>query len=130
MNRSAMNGGHQRDFNTERRIQGMKMQLLAIVAVAISIFGLIASFASRASGQKSDETTAGRAPAPMPDDLRAVSPALERYRESTLIGDLWKRTDLSQRDRCIVTLAALIAKSDNRDAHLFQPGTRQRRQTA
>lgn len=43
-------------------------------------------------------------------ELRAVSPALERYRNNTLQGDLWQRPDLSARDRSIVTVAALIAR--------------------
>ncbi|MBV9356077.1 MAG: carboxymuconolactone decarboxylase family protein [Chloroflexi bacterium] len=44
-------------------------------------------------------------------DVQQVSPALERYRQATLFGDLWKRPELSPRDRSIVTLAALIARN-------------------
>lgn len=44
------------------------------------------------------------------DDVRAVSPALERYTKTTLLGGLWKRAELSPRDRSIVTVAALIAR--------------------
>ena len=44
-------------------------------------------------------------------DVQNVSPALERYQRATLFGDLWKRPDLSARDRSIVTLAALIARN-------------------
>jgi 4-carboxymuconolactone decarboxylase len=40
-----------------------------------------------------------------------VSPALQRYQQSTLFGDLWNRPDLGLRDRGIVTLAALIARN-------------------
>jgi 4-carboxymuconolactone decarboxylase len=47
----------------------------------------------------------------MLDDIGAVSPALEHYTKDRLFGDLWKRPDLSPRDRCIVTLAALIARN-------------------
>ena len=39
-----------------------------------------------------------------------VSPALEKYWERTLLGDVWKRPDLSPRDRSIITVAALIAR--------------------
>jgi len=46
-----------------------------------------------------------------PDDVRMVSPALEEYTRGALMGDLWKRPDLSPRDRSIVTLAALIARN-------------------
>jgi 4-carboxymuconolactone decarboxylase len=40
-----------------------------------------------------------------------VSAALERYTNDTVRGDLWKRPDLSSRDRSIVTLAALLARN-------------------
>jgi 4-carboxymuconolactone decarboxylase len=45
------------------------------------------------------------------EDIRMVSPALDRYRNSLVEGDLWKRSDLSPRDRSIVTVAALIARN-------------------
>ncbi|HEY5891956.1 MAG TPA: carboxymuconolactone decarboxylase family protein [Chthoniobacterales bacterium] len=45
------------------------------------------------------------------EDVRAVSPALERYTKGPLLGDLWKRPGLSPRDRSIVTLAVLIARN-------------------
>jgi 4-carboxymuconolactone decarboxylase len=44
------------------------------------------------------------------EDVRAVSPALEHYTKGPLLGGLWKRPELSQRDRSIVTVAALIAR--------------------
>ncbi len=44
------------------------------------------------------------------DDVRTVAPALERYTQGALLGDLWKRPDLSPRDRSIITVAALIAR--------------------
>ena len=45
------------------------------------------------------------------DDLASVSPALERYRREALEASLWKRPQLSPRDRSIVTIAALIARN-------------------
>jgi 4-carboxymuconolactone decarboxylase len=45
------------------------------------------------------------------EDVRAVAPALEKYREGTLLGDVWKRPGLNARDRSIVTFAALISKN-------------------
>ncbi|MBK0018384.1 carboxymuconolactone decarboxylase family protein [Kosakonia sp. S58] len=44
-------------------------------------------------------------------DIEAVSPALERYASTRLAGDLWKRNDLSPRDRSLVTVAAVIARN-------------------
>ena len=93
----------------------MKMVLRIMIVVAISLFALVASFASNASAQKSDEKSAAGGPdghtsAPTPGDLCLVSPALERYRQGPLIGDLWKRPGLSERDRCIVTLAEAMVE--------------------
>ena len=48
---------------------------------------------------------------PMSENVRAVSPALERYRQDEILGGLWKRPGLSPRDRSIVTIAALIARN-------------------
>jgi 4-carboxymuconolactone decarboxylase len=45
------------------------------------------------------------------DDVRMVAPALERYTQGVLLGDLWKRPNLSARDRSLVTLAVLIARN-------------------
>ena len=45
------------------------------------------------------------------DDVRTVAPALEKYRQDLLFGDLWKRPGLNLRDRSIVTLAALITRN-------------------
>jgi 4-carboxymuconolactone decarboxylase len=48
---------------------------------------------------------------PSDNDVRSVSPALESYTQAKLLGEVWKRPDLSPRDRSIVTLAALIARN-------------------
>jgi 4-carboxymuconolactone decarboxylase len=45
------------------------------------------------------------------EDVRAVAPALEKYTQDRLLGDVWKRPDLGPRDRGIVTVAALIARN-------------------
>jgi 4-carboxymuconolactone decarboxylase len=44
------------------------------------------------------------------DDVRAVSPALEHYTKEPLLNGLWKRPDLSSRDRSVITVSALIAR--------------------
>ena len=43
--------------------------------------------------------------------MLSVAPALEKYRQETLFGDLWKRPGLNVRDRSIATLAALITRN-------------------
>jgi 4-carboxymuconolactone decarboxylase len=45
------------------------------------------------------------------EDIRAVAPALEKYTQSRVLGDLWKRPELSQRDRSIVTVAVLVTRN-------------------
>lgn len=44
-------------------------------------------------------------------EVRGVSPALEKYTLDLIAGNLWKRPDLSPRDRSIVTLSVLIARN-------------------
>jgi len=44
------------------------------------------------------------------NEIRMVAPALEKYTQDRLLGEVWKRPGLAPRDRSIVTLAALIAR--------------------
>jgi 4-carboxymuconolactone decarboxylase len=102
----------------------MKVYGFALMAVAISLIALVASLTSKASARKVGETAATRGshahpPTMTPEDLRLVSPALERYRQDILMGDLWKRPGLSRRDRCIVTLAALIARNQTAEIPFY-----------
>lgn len=39
------------------------------------------------------------------DEVRTVSPALERYTKGPLLDGLWKRPEISLRDRSVVTVA-------------------------
>jgi 4-carboxymuconolactone decarboxylase len=45
------------------------------------------------------------------DDVRSVAPALEKYTQERLLGEVWKRPGLSARDRSIVTVAVLVARN-------------------
>jgi 4-carboxymuconolactone decarboxylase len=84
------------------------MKLLAVTAMS-----LVMVAPSLAQAQHTGAMPESEAFPPMLtlDDVRMVSPALERYTQGPLLGDLWKRADLSPRDRSIVTLAALIARN-------------------
>jgi 4-carboxymuconolactone decarboxylase len=53
------------------------------------------------------------------EDIRAVAPALEKYAQQIVLGDLWKRAGLSPRDRSIVTLAALIARNQTAELPFY-----------
>lgn len=48
-----------------------------------------------------------------------VAPALERYHQEVVLGDLWKRPGLSARDRSIVTVAVLVAKNQTLDLPFY-----------
>jgi len=70
------------------------MKLMAMTLASLSLFASSTAQATEAR-----------------DNVRAVAPALEKYKHDTLFGDLWKRPGLSPRDRGIVTLAALITRN-------------------
>jgi 4-carboxymuconolactone decarboxylase len=83
------------------------MRFLAVVLIWFSSLSALAQTEKTAMMQKSNAIPT----APTPVDIGAVSPALEHYTQSRVLGELWKRPDLSPRDRSIVTLAALIARN-------------------
>ena len=72
---------------------------MKLLAAALASLSLVAS------------AMAGTDPTKARDDIRAVAPALEKYRQGVVLGELWKRPGLSGRDRSIVTLAALVSRN-------------------
>ncbi|MBT3068082.1 carboxymuconolactone decarboxylase family protein [Rhodoferax sp. U11-2br] len=52
------------------------------------------------------------APAPSPD-VKIVAPQLDTYTRELLFGDVWKRKELSPRDRSLVTLSSLLANGQS-----------------
>jgi 4-carboxymuconolactone decarboxylase len=70
------------------------------------------SFCLIAGGTTSGEQVPieGANPMTKSEDVRVVAPALEKYANEFVLGDLWKRAGLSPRDRSIVTVSALIAR--------------------
>lgn len=50
---------------------------------------------------------------------QSVSPALEHYAQARLLGEVWKRPDLSPRDRSVVTVAALIARNQTAEMSYY-----------
>jgi 4-carboxymuconolactone decarboxylase len=85
--------------------QEAEMKLLAATIASVC---LIASPSAQA-----DQTNPALGAKPMLtlDDVRMVAPALEKYTQDRLLGDVWKRPGLAPRDRSIITLAALIARN-------------------
>lgn len=47
-----------------------------------------------------------------PDQVRSVAPALEKYTQERLYGQVWTRPGLDRRDRSLITVAALIARGE------------------
>lgn len=45
------------------------------------------------------------------DDVRSVSPALQNFTKNTLLEGVWKRPGLSPRDRSMITVAVVIART-------------------
>jgi 4-carboxymuconolactone decarboxylase len=74
------------------------------IAATIASLFLVAS----SSAQAGQPNITGRRLSP--EDVRRVAPALEKYTQDRLYGEVWKRPGLSPRDRSIVTVAALIAR--------------------
>ena len=71
---------------------------------------------------------AGTDPAKARDDVRAVRRRSEKYRQNIVLGEVWKRPGLSERDRSIVTFAALVRRNETRMSILCNL-PRERRQT-
>jgi 4-carboxymuconolactone decarboxylase len=77
------------------------MKLLAAGLASLSLMASSPAYA--------DPTKA--APTLKREDVRTVSPALEKYTQERLFGDVWQRPGLGPRDRSIVTLATLVARN-------------------
>jgi 4-carboxymuconolactone decarboxylase len=78
-----------------------------LVATVVSVV-LITSAWAQATQPAAER---GSPPMPAREDVRRVAPALEKYTQDRLLGDVWKRPGLSPRDRSVVTIAALIARN-------------------
>ncbi len=82
------------------------------------LMALVAVSAVEAQGIR-DQISAGVKPPPPSIRLSKVAPALEAYSRNALFGDLWKRPGLSRRDRCLVTLAALISRNQTAELDFY-----------
>lgn len=83
------------------------MRLLPAVLVSLAV-----TLPACAQTAKTTPTTAEvTAPMVTREDVQRVAPALDGYTQDRLLGEVWKRPDLSSRDRSLVTVAALIARN-------------------
>src|SRR5436309_15555407 len=100
------------------------MKRLAVTALSLFLLASACSHASpagRVSGSDAPSVPSNTGtvrpkseafPPMLPlNDIRMVAPALEKYTQGRLLGEVWKRPGLAPRDRSIVTLAALVARN-------------------
>ena len=100
------------------------MNPLALTVLSASLLASACSHASpggriagsgAVSNVSSTETVTRRSEVSRPmaprEEIRMVAPALEKYTQDRLLGEVWKRAGLTPRDRSIVTVAALIARN-------------------
>jgi 4-carboxymuconolactone decarboxylase len=70
--------------------------------------------AALGTGRPAAAAASGRAPEPpAAGSLRALAPKFAQLTRDVVFGDLWQRSDLSPRDRSLVTIAALAAMGDD-----------------
>ena len=92
-----------------------------LAAMGLAIVGLTSTVAYAQSG-----TPTASPPAESPQQSRAqqlmgdIAPKLAELTDGVLFGDVWERSQLSKRDRSLVTIAALIAmnRPDQLRSHL------------
>jgi 4-carboxymuconolactone decarboxylase len=53
------------------------------------------------------------------DELGAVAPKFAELTNDVVFGDLWRRSDLTPRDRSLVTIAALAAMGDDGELEIY-----------
>lgn len=91
--------------NTENKPATSKKTLsIAALLCCAGVLGL--SGQANAQARKPVRSTS-----PPVEEIQMVAPALEHYTHDLLLGDVWKRPDLSPRDRSVVTVAVLIARN-------------------
>jgi 4-carboxymuconolactone decarboxylase len=86
------------------RMRSLKMKMFTVVLASL------ASMACPAQSQERNAMSSAQSGATR-DAVQMVAPALGKYAQDKLVGDVWKRPGLSARDRSIVTLAALITRN-------------------
>jgi 4-carboxymuconolactone decarboxylase len=71
--------------------------------LGLSLFALALTLAMPASAAANESLSR--------KDIQMVAPALDKYTQNRLLGEVWKRPGLSLRDRSVVTVAALIGRN-------------------
>jgi 4-carboxymuconolactone decarboxylase len=98
-------------------LEGLGIIRLVLMAFALAALSLgtslyMALAASAPANKREGAAKSSIQPStPTTKEVTMVSPALEQYTNGAVRNDLWKRPELTPRDRSIVTLAALISRN-------------------
>jgi 4-carboxymuconolactone decarboxylase len=97
----------------------MRLRTPPLIATFVAALTVMVSACSQSDPHRSAGPASSGGAATV-DDLATVSPALQHYRDRTVLNDLWKRPELSPRDRSLVTVSALITGNQAGDmSHYF-----------
>jgi 4-carboxymuconolactone decarboxylase len=83
------------------RRRAAQLPLIALLAGGEAV---AAPLAPTSKGLSMTDSPARRSP------FTDIAPALAKYTDDVLFGDVWKRAELSPRDRSLVTVSSLIAQ--------------------
>jgi 4-carboxymuconolactone decarboxylase len=98
----------------------MKNVVAGLLAIGTVMAGVV-PVAVQAQGPASPRTTTGNTqPTAAQKLVGDVAPKLAELTDSVLFGDVWARSELSPRDRSLITVSALIAmnRPDQLRSHL------------
>ena len=98
----------------------MQSQLKFAFPLAIALAVTAVSSARETTKQNSAPATKQSSAAASADDISQIAPEFNRLTTELINGDLWKRTDLSPRDRSLITITILatLNKTEQIDFHL------------
>lgn len=92
------------------------MRIFAVATMSLALGTAACSQFERKTGM---ESLAHASSVNMLAGMDTVSPALARYTNDVVLSDLWKRPQLSARDRSIVTLSVLIARNQSTELPFY-----------
>jgi len=91
-------------------MNSMRNKSMPNSGLALALFGCASLFAMSGDASAQPRTSAPDSTPPTKGVLMAA-PAFDNYTQKLLFDDVWKRPDLSQRDRSLVTIAVLVSKN-------------------
>jgi 4-carboxymuconolactone decarboxylase len=92
------------------------MKIFAVAMMSLALGTAACSQFERKTGMENMDRTSS---VNLLARMNAVPPALERYTNDVVLGDLWKRPEFSARDRGIVTLSVLIARNQSTELPFY-----------